>query len=73
MQEIFFTILIIWLLFKIFGTNRSYSSFKSSVNKSNRNEKNGNNSENASVKKKSAVTTFLEKEGEYVDYEEVKK
>jgi len=69
MQEIFFTILVIWLLFRIFGQVKAHRVF--TINK---NPANDGRQKPGKVKMENQQASPKNKEpfGEYVDYEEIK-
>lgn len=71
MQEFFFTILAIWVLWKIFGggiTFRSYTYNASRQEPQQKQESTRINNASAQQEKK----PFSDNAGEYVDYEEIK-
>lgn len=73
MQELFFTLLIIWILFKIFGKGmikqQSFTYTQNNYNKPEEKKKEGE-VKVAYIKDKKQKDTL--EDGEYVDYEEIK-
>lgn len=67
MQEIFFTLLVIWLLFRIFGNNTVRHVFTMNMNKP-KEEKSGREIKVDYIPPKNKLNT---EEGEYVDYEDL--
>lgn len=70
MQELFFTLLIIWLLFRIFGNKTVHRSFTFKMNKheaENREEKVKVNY----VPPKNKSNADSKTQGEYIDYEDL--
>ena len=74
MQKIFFTLLIIWVLFRIFGSRTVRHIFTVNVNKPNEEKKSYDKSSEGKVKVDyiPPKNKGERKDGEYVDYEEVK-
>ena len=78
MQEVFFTILVIWILFKILGGTSSSRTF--TFNTTYQYPKNDSAKKEGEVKIDSSTApktgpkkhTFNKDAGEYVDYEEIK-
>lgn len=69
MQDFFFTVLVIWLLFRIFGSNTARHVFTVNVNKpKEESKKEGEMKVNYIPPKDKGGKD----EGEYTDYEEVK-
>lgn len=75
MQEFFFTIVSIWVIWKIFSSFSSSGRSSSSYQQTNHHHYYQQKKEEGQVRvetKKAPRTHFPADEGEYVDYEEVK-
>ena len=73
MRDIIWTVIIIWIVWKIYGTILNIS--KGKVNNGNRNEKQYTDQKNGKVTiqhKSNKKSQFSSNHIEYVDYEEVK-
>lgn len=73
MQEFFFTLLIIWILFKIFGKgmikHQSFTYTQNNYNKPEERKKEGEIKVDYIPNKKQKG---IKEDGEYIDYEEIK-
>ncbi len=72
MRDAFYTILVIWILWKVFNSISSYKTKQrngSNIPPSNNNRKEGETSINYAPPTKKKIS---DDEGEYVDYEELK-
>ncbi|MBI2722029.1 MAG: hypothetical protein HYX39_07630 [Bacteroidetes bacterium] len=72
MKEIFWTIIIIWLVYQLMNIFKSMGNIKkfSSPSHSSRDLKNTSSDSKKDVK--TAIKKHADKEGEFVDYEEIK-
>lgn len=73
MQELFFTLLTIWVLFKIFGKSMvKHQSFSYTQNNYNKTEEKEGEVKMPYIKDKNKKQKKNSEEGEYVDYIEIK-
>lgn len=74
MRDVIWTIIVIWFVYKLVEVFRSFSAKKQEYNAANTqaNTKNSYSTANSDENIKDAVRKHLNKEGEYVDFEEVK-
>jgi len=81
MRDVVWTIIIIWVIYKLIDIFRSSGSKKTYAYEQNSNQNSSQNSQAEYTKKpnrhsggdiKSAIHKSAEKEGEYVDFEELK-
>lgn len=76
MRDIIWTLIVIWLVYKVVAVFKTASSKKStsSGNHDNFNEDQTSNNKSSGTEKdiKAAVKKHVNNEGEYVDFEEVK-
>lgn len=76
MRDIIWTLIVIWLVYKVVAVFKTASAKKSSTNANHNNFSEGQNFNSASSQPekdiKAAVKKHVNNEGEYVDFEEVK-
>lgn len=70
MRDIIWTIIIVWLVYKIVGVFQSLNTKKTSANPAYQAPKENNHHSTSEIK--TALKNHANKEGEYVDYEDVK-
>lgn len=70
MRDIIWTLIIIWLVYKVVAMFKGNSTAKSKINFNSENTEDSASSHNKGTK--ADLTKPLNKEGEYVDYEEIK-
>lgn len=73
MRDVIWTIIVIWVIYKLIDIFRSASQRKSFAHEQTAHNNNERQQTNTSKKDiRSAIHKSAEKEGEYIDYEEVK-
>ncbi len=71
MRDIIWTLIVIWLLYKVVAMFRGNASQKTQ-DSANHDPSNSSFTEKNGTDSKSAIKKHLNNEGEYVDYEEIK-
>lgn len=72
MRDVFYTIVVVWILYKIMNGIKYFSLKQDSSKVYVRDNKNENINSSGAESKSKKQKRFLDSEGEYVDYEEIK-